>query len=233
MPGKRFEREVPAHVWFTSSGRLAQWKSASFTPKRSLVRTQYRPPIVGRSQPVAFQGPSARTAPFGAWRRLSLAGSALPPLGRLRRPGGRAGPLPPVGPQGACCVVCGLVKGSSGRCDPSQRAWPDGFGQVSGQAVETVPRTVDPLGAIRTFGEVGRRVPSRPALAAGHCGPTARSPHVSVRRLPRTMRRDQRQLPRTGDARPGADRFAGGGCGSVRFHGAARAPRRPRTVRGT
>lgn len=25
-------------------GRLAQWESASFTPKRSLVRTQYRPP---------------------------------------------------------------------------------------------------------------------------------------------------------------------------------------------
>ncbi len=27
-----------------ASGRLAQWESASFTPKRSLVRTQYRPP---------------------------------------------------------------------------------------------------------------------------------------------------------------------------------------------
>ncbi len=30
-------------------GRLAQWESASFTPKRSLVRTQYRPP--GRAGP--------------------------------------------------------------------------------------------------------------------------------------------------------------------------------------
>ncbi len=48
----RFARTPPSAVWFSPSaprgadhpGRLAQRESASFTPKRSLVRSQYRPP---------------------------------------------------------------------------------------------------------------------------------------------------------------------------------------------
>ena len=40
-----------------SSGRLAQRESASFTPKRSLVRSQYRPP---EQLPFIAQGPIGR-----------------------------------------------------------------------------------------------------------------------------------------------------------------------------
>ena len=70
--GKRFEPE-PAGTCIVQSvpGRLAQWESASFTPKRSLVRTQYRPP--GKA------GPSQRTgfshAAAGSSGRSGHAGS--------------------------------------------------------------------------------------------------------------------------------------------------------------
>src|ERR1017187_5566492 len=33
-------------------GRLAQWESASLTPKRSLVQSQYRPPVCAGQRPV-------------------------------------------------------------------------------------------------------------------------------------------------------------------------------------
>ncbi len=53
----RFARTPGSAVWFSPSapqgadhpGRLAQRESASFTPKRSLVRSQYRPPRLCRS----------------------------------------------------------------------------------------------------------------------------------------------------------------------------------------
>src|SRR6478736_6083081 len=44
-------------------GRLAQRESASFTPKRSLVRSQYRPPHYRRSEPCP--GFWARPSPLG------------------------------------------------------------------------------------------------------------------------------------------------------------------------
>src|SRR5580693_449802 len=44
-PGRGCGRELdPIGQHRTSDGRLAQRESASFTPRRSLVRSQYRPP---------------------------------------------------------------------------------------------------------------------------------------------------------------------------------------------
>src|SRR5580693_7588453 len=44
-PGRGCGRDVdPIGQHRTSGGRLAQRESASFTPRRSLVRSQYRPP---------------------------------------------------------------------------------------------------------------------------------------------------------------------------------------------
>ena len=37
-------------------GRLAQWESASLTPKRSLVQSQYRPPVCAGQRPVPEDG---------------------------------------------------------------------------------------------------------------------------------------------------------------------------------
>ena len=37
-------------------GRLAQWESASLTPKRSLVQSQYRPPVCAGQRPVPRDG---------------------------------------------------------------------------------------------------------------------------------------------------------------------------------
>src|ERR1035438_4083519 len=37
-------------------GRLAQWESASLTPKRSLVQSQYRPPVSAGQRPVPRSG---------------------------------------------------------------------------------------------------------------------------------------------------------------------------------
>ncbi|MCW2906724.1 MAG: hypothetical protein JWL68_1513 [Actinomycetia bacterium] len=37
-------------------GRLAQWESASLTPKRSLVQSQYRPPVCAGQRPVPGDG---------------------------------------------------------------------------------------------------------------------------------------------------------------------------------
>jgi hypothetical protein len=48
-PGRGCGRDVdPIGQHRTSGGRLAQRESASFTPRRSLVRSQYRPPMLGQ-----------------------------------------------------------------------------------------------------------------------------------------------------------------------------------------
>src|SRR5580698_4332669 len=51
-PGTRRARD---RLKFRGSGRLAQRESASFTPRRSLVRSQYRPPP---HRPVPVTGPA-------------------------------------------------------------------------------------------------------------------------------------------------------------------------------
>ena len=57
VPGEQCCGDVGGHRvtcplpdWQAGSGRLAQRESASFTPKRSLVRSQYRPPYHCRSE---------------------------------------------------------------------------------------------------------------------------------------------------------------------------------------
>ena len=62
-------------------GRLAQRESASFTPRRSLVRSQYRPPGCPLCEPMRFTGTASR---------LRLADQARP-----RRPAGCRGCVAP------------------------------------------------------------------------------------------------------------------------------------------
>jgi hypothetical protein len=45
----------------TRIGRLAQRESASFTPRRSLVRSQYRPRVLPAQRPVPIIGPAVST----------------------------------------------------------------------------------------------------------------------------------------------------------------------------
>ncbi len=91
-------------------GRLAQWESASFTPKRSLVRTQYRPP--GPSARLLFSrradGVSPRSSGVGARVRRRRR--------RRRRRLGRTpeNPLDPRPPEPPSIAGCGRREGGRG-----------------------------------------------------------------------------------------------------------------------
>src|ERR1700753_3894661 len=59
LPPNRFEEARADAVWSSHPGRLAQRESASFTPKRSLVRSQYRPPQLRAGNLLIVTGPVA------------------------------------------------------------------------------------------------------------------------------------------------------------------------------
>ncbi len=91
-------------------GRLAQWESASFTPKRSLVRTQYRPPGPSARLPLGRRadGVSPRSSGVGARVRRRRR--------RRRRRLGRApeNPLDPRPPEPPSIAGCGRREGGRG-----------------------------------------------------------------------------------------------------------------------